>query len=453
MRKVILSFSLLMTALTCGAQETELKLDTIHYAGDSNIYTDIVFLGDGFTDEEMQVFVDFAKAQSEHFFEKMPWSAYKEMFNVFYVKTPSNESGAGKTPDEPIDNYYGTCFGTSGVDRMPWPTKWASVYGVLNQVKPNYDMVAIVVNSEKYGGGGGGSFICFSLNEHSIETLRHEAGHAFGHLADEYWYRGYEAPNMTSITDPVKWENWMGYNDVGFYCYYENEGDDANSKNWYRPHQNCQMRYLYSEYCPVCMEALIERIHETSRNIVSYTPKNEEATNIYDKSQVFMLKLLKPNPNTLRVDWQIDGKTVAHNKERLTINAGQLPDGDHTLTVIVEDTTLLVRTNDHTTLHASVLAWDIIAKTPLGIKAVGATGNDFTIGPLPFTTELCYNAKESTNEDVRMELWDTDGHCAASATAHGSQCSIATGKLPKGVYVLRIYSGVRQVYCRQVTKH
>ena len=36
-------------------------LDTLHYAGDSKVFIDIVYLGDGFTEDEMDKFADFVK--------------------------------------------------------------------------------------------------------------------------------------------------------------------------------------------------------------------------------------------------------------------------------------------------------------------------------------------------------------------------------------------------------
>ncbi len=79
--------------------------------------------------------------------------------------------------------------------------------------------------------------------------------------------------------------------------------------HWYRPHQSCLMRYLYKEYCPVCMETLIESIHENSRNIIGYSPDSDDIL-IEDDDVTFSVDLLKPEPNTLKVDWVLDDATV-----------------------------------------------------------------------------------------------------------------------------------------------
>ena len=145
MKKILLLCVIMTIKLNVMAQY---KLDTINYAGDSKVFVDIVFLGDGFTKYEMESFEYYVKNHSDKFFSKTPLKEYRNMFNVFYVKTPSNESGAGMTPDAPVDNIFGSCFGTSGVDRLLWPTKWNKVNEVLNQTKPDYDVVVVLVNQQ-----------------------------------------------------------------------------------------------------------------------------------------------------------------------------------------------------------------------------------------------------------------------------------------------------------------
>lgn len=447
MKRRILFFVILLMTISSRAQY---QLDTLHYAGDSKYYIDIVYLGDGFTADELDLFVDFVESQNDQFFDKTPWQQYKAMFNVFYVKTASNVSGAGMTPDEPIDNFYGVCFGTSGVDRMPWPTKWNKVYEVLNAVKPDYDMVPIVVNSTKYGGGGGGSFICFSMDKSSIETLRHESGHALGGLADEYWYKGREAANMTQNIDPVKWQRWIGVNEVDVYRYSDDENVAAYS--WYRPHQNCLMRYLYREYCPVCSEALIEQIHEHSKNLISYVPE-DTTINLESQGVAFSLNLLKPEPNTLKIDWLLDGENMAHHEERFLLQPGMVSTGEHELLAIIEDTTLLVRTVDHTSLHATTVSWNIIASADTGIETLFAASNEYRVSPLPFESVLTFSNKQPQQIETRLELMNAKGILMTSETFRDdANCCLSTSQLSSGVYLLCVYQKDRLVYRRRVMK-
>lgn len=444
-RFVLLTFFFLAT-LTGKAQY---QLDTIAYAGPSNVFTDIVFLGDGFQSSEMQTFVNFVNEQVNTLFTKVPWSTYRNRFNIFYVKTPSSESGAGMTPDKPKDTVYGVCFGTSGVDRMPWPTNWGNVYDVLWATKPDYDVVCIVTNSMKYGGGGGGGFLCYSMEESSHETLRHELGHAFGGLCDEYWYTGREAENMTQNINPVKWSRWLGYKSVGTYRYDETPGTEAYT--WYRPHQSCEMRYLYRDYCAVCHEALIRRIHETSLDILSYQP-TEKKVSITDDC-LFSLNLAKPDPNTLRVVWSLDGQCIGYNVDEVKIAASSLNYGQpYQLTAAVEDTTLLVRPTDQTTLHVSTVTWTV-ESLATGIALPSITENDFSVGPLPFSSSLTFTMRQPCAQPIRLELYDMTGRTVARKTVKDeTTCTLTPTRLSDGIYILRVYQGKHLLYSRKVTR-
>jgi len=425
------------------------KLDTIRYAGNSSNYTDIIYLGDGFTENEMDKFVKEVKKLDAYLFKKEPWNHYSNMFNVFYVKTASNVSGAGMTPETPIDNFYGTTFGCSGVDRMPWPTNMSKVYDVLNKTKPQYDMVIILVNSTKYGGAGNGSMkmMCVSLDESSKETVCHESGHAFADLADEYWYdRDVEHCNDARQINPVKWQRWVGTNQVGVYPFEDTSG-------WYRPHQNCLMRYLYENYCPVCREAIIERIHEISKSLVSYSPQTRTNKIGAGDSITFELDLLKPSPNTLKIDWKLDGSIVAKNVDKLQLKSDKLSEGTHKLSVVIEDTVLMVRTTDHSKVHYSTVTWKLTNEKTSGISVSQSNDDEFSVGPLPLTDKITFSSKSRVTQTVKMELYDMSGMLVSEGSfAPDVPCSLGTANLEKGIYLLRILIGDRVVYLNKVTK-
>ncbi len=439
-------FCLLLAGITsvaiCHAQY---KLDTLAYAGNSSKYTDFIFLGDGFTESQMSQFKSAIKKNINYLFGKEPWKHYKSFFNIFYIQTPSNVSGAGLTPDAPVDNFYGTTFGYDGVDRMPWPGKMDKVYEVLYNTKPDFDVVIIIVNSTKYGGAGGNQFICYSLDNSSVETLCHELGHAFANLSDEYWYRGTESANMTQKINPVKWDYWVGTENTGVYPY-------EDHTTWYRPHQNCLMRYLNRDYCPVCREAIIEKIHESSYNIQEFSPKNMTKKNVGKKDVTFSVTLLKPVPNTLRVDWYLDDKRLDfHNEAEIVLTSAMVQSGDHELTVTVEDTTLMVRKAGHSSLHSESVTWKVFNNTS-GIGYTQAQENRFTIGPLPFSTQLTFSMEKSDDTPVSLELYDMAGGLVQKEVFRGNSCTLNTERVKPGIYLLRVIQGDKLVYAQKVTK-
>lgn len=446
LRFLLVFITVMTVTVPCAAQY---KLDTLIYAGDSKNMTDIVFLGDGFTQSELSKFEKKTKEYTDYFFKKEPWKRYKNMFNVFYVQTPSNVSGAGKTPDAPIDNFYGTTFGCAGVDRMPWPTDMDKVYEVLNGTKPDYDLVVILVNSTKYGGAGNDYYkmMCVSLESSSKETVCHEAGHSFAGLADEYWYeRTEESPNDARKTNPVKWQNWVGTEKVGVYPFEDTEG-------WYRPHQNCLMRYLNCEYCAVCRETIIEKIHSITKNLVSYTPAIRRNTIETDSSITFRLNLLAPSPNTLKVEWKLNDSLVARNIDTLKLSCDDMTVGSHKLVAYVEDTIRLVRVTGHSRIHLSTVTWRITNMGSSGVEALESYDDSFWVGPFPFSDELTFGGRTDIAETVRMELFDLNGGLVAEGSfAPGTPCRLSTVSLSSGIYVLRVNIGDRVVYSRKLLK-
>ena len=131
--------------------------------------------------------------------------------------------------------------------------------------------------------------------------MLHELGHTTAKLSDEYFagasYAA-EMPNMTAESDPakVRWSRFIGKNGVGVYEY------DNGGNGWYRPHQNCKMRFLGKQYafCEVCKEQIRKTFCQDSNvtkniNINKSTNgkvSNKAAARTGDQSPVWMYTLL-----------------------------------------------------------------------------------------------------------------------------------------------------------------
>jgi len=88
-----------------------------------------------------------------------------------------------------------------------------------------YDVLAVLVNSPRYGGGSIGLDYCVTTVDHpaSPQVFVHELGHSFAYLADEYYQsevsyndfypKGVEPlePNITALLDQaqVKWKSLL----------------------------------------------------------------------------------------------------------------------------------------------------------------------------------------------------------------------------------------------------
>lgn len=346
------------------------EVDTIQYYGEIQNRINLVILGDGYQIHELDKYINDANDFSETFFSVSPYKEYRSFFNVFAIKVPSEESGAshpGTAPDvtEPehpiieVDNYFGSTFDSYDIHRLLVPANTAAITNVLANNFPAYDQVLVLVNTPYYGGSGG-AYATASTNPDSRDVAIHEMGHSLVGLSDEYWagdiYAG-EAINMTQETDPdqVKWKNWMGYNDVGIYqhcC-------GGSSASWYKPHENCKMQVLNSPFCPVCLEGTIEKIHSLTDPVMAYSP-SELTLNTKACSVEFSVDMVEPEPNTLKITWMVNGVELGSNSATLKIGTDALIKGENIITLVVEDTTEMLRIDDHENIHVSSLTWNLM---------------------------------------------------------------------------------------------
>ncbi len=377
---------------------------TIQNSGDPNKCLNLVIMGDGYTVDEQDDFLDTASNIASYLFSISPWSEYKNYFNVYAIKVISPQSGIkhANTASDCDDyftavssptNYFGTRFDGFGIHRLTIAPLTTKITNTLAANFPNYDLVFIVGNSPQYGGSGG-AFAVFTANAASNEIAAHEIGHTFGSLADEY-YAGdqyfAEKINMTQQSDPLlnKWKNWVGTGNVGInnYCC------GGNSSLWYKPTANsCKMEQLNFPYCSVCKEGIVEKIHAMTNPIVAYTPDNTTTIDATTSLIDFQLtEVMRPIPNTLHIKWILDATIFDTNAEAFQLNPNTLIEGVHLLTASVIDETPLLRVDNHSSVHASMVTWTI-NKSSLGVQTSAVTTKiAYTLFPNP-TSDLLHFA-------------------------------------------------------------
>ncbi len=247
--------------------------------GEPENKVDLVILAEGYTLSEMDKFVEDANRVSQYLFDEEPFKSEKEKFNVKAVFTPSQESGT----DIPGDNIYknthfNSTFYTFDLPRYLTTNDMEKIYDAAAVVP--YDHIYVLVNTERYGGGGFYNFVsvCSSDNQLTKAVFVHEFGHGFAGLGDEYYSSSvaYEdfynieiepwEPNLTTLVDfDKKWEEMVAdsvsiptlrkaklSNVVGAY-----EGGGYLSKGIYSPFMDCRMKSNDANgFCPVCEEAI-----------------------------------------------------------------------------------------------------------------------------------------------------------------------------------------------------
>ena len=156
--------------------------------GTPNKSVDLAFVAEGYTAEQMEKFYGDVKRLSAFLLKQEPFVRYAGRFNVWAVGVPSAESGTDD-PNRGIwrNTALNSSFNTFGTDRYLETFDVPAIHNVLQGVP--HDHVVVVVNTNKYGGGG--VYNHFSIvtadNKLSPTVFVHEFGHGFGGLGDEYY--------------------------------------------------------------------------------------------------------------------------------------------------------------------------------------------------------------------------------------------------------------------------
>lgn len=261
----------------------ELETFDIQNNGKPNKKIDIVVLAEGYLKSEKQKFLDDVKRVSGYLFEEEPFRSERENFNVRAVFTPSEDQGTD-VPGEHIyrNTAFNSGFYTFDLPRYLTTSDMKSVYDAAAVVP--YDQIYVLVNTERYGGGGFYNFVtvCTSDNELTKEVFVHEFGHGFAGLGDEYYTSAvaYEdfynlnvepwEPNLTTLVDfDSKWKSMIKSDTpiptprkdkysktVGVF-----EGGGYMSEGIYSPYMDCRMKSNESNgFCPVCEESIRKMI-------------------------------------------------------------------------------------------------------------------------------------------------------------------------------------------------
>ncbi|RPH30050.1 MAG: T9SS C-terminal target domain-containing protein [Bacteroidales bacterium] len=311
-KKFLLLFASIFFAITYSYGQT-FPTSYLLYNGSPTTKVNIVILPDGYTTSQLSKFVTDAQNVVNVFFSRAPFNTLKSRFNVVIVKVPSNVSGAGSSPSYPIDNYFGSCFYTGGIQRLLAPTKTSKVASVLRSNFPSYDIVCVQVNTTTYGGSGG-TYATYSMHSQAPDLAIHEIGHSYGVLADEYYAGAYylgEKANQTKNSNPatIKWKAFLNQGGVGIYPFAENPA-------WFRPHQSCEMRYLGYPFCLVCQNQITQVT--ISQSAAYATAKNLKTNSQVNAAPMELCNFIRISPNPA-VDYFNLELNAFKNDEQVTV--------------------------------------------------------------------------------------------------------------------------------------
>lgn len=271
-----------MAAELSGTNLTGFKLTKIIDNGSDDNKLVLIIMGDGYTQKQQRAFDKSASGLANSLVSSAPFDEFAKYINIYTLNVISKESGAGSSPENPVNNYFGSCFKFAhDIERLLSPQKPFLVSETLSNTGINYDNAILIVNSPEYGGSGG-EITTVSSHRKAADMLLHEFAHSFAGLADEYFshesYLG-ERINLTSESSvaAAPWFNFIGTDGVGLYPL-------ENAAGFYIPHRICKMREIEHPFCAVCTNAirikLCEQILRTEKNLMTAQTARPSAVRI-----------------------------------------------------------------------------------------------------------------------------------------------------------------------------
>jgi len=259
--------------------ENDFTVTSILNNGASENKVDIVFVAEGYTRDEMAKFRSDAARFAGYLFEIEPYKSRKSDFNIWAVESISVDSGTDY-PQQGIwkNTIAGSNFYTFKTDRYLTAPDHKKVVQLVTNAP--CDAIYVIVNVNKYGGGGIYNYYGLSMSEgkYAAEVFVHEFGHSFAGLGDEYYNSdvAYQdmynlktepwEPNLTTLVQfELKWKKFVSDltpvptpNDIkykGLIGVFE--GGGYSCKGIYRPFIDCRMKTNTAEgFCPVCVDAI-----------------------------------------------------------------------------------------------------------------------------------------------------------------------------------------------------
>ncbi|MFF5427549.1 MULTISPECIES: M64 family metallopeptidase [unclassified Streptomyces] len=327
----------------------------------------LVFLGDGYTADEMPVFRADLERHLSTLWSIEPFASYRSYVNVWAVESPSEDSGVDCDPrlgspdrDTVLDmGFWGGCDPGS-VQRLL--TVDGARAGALADLVPgtgraNRQIVALA-HSSTYGGAGGGYATASGGNALSALITPHEIGHSLGGLQDEYDYYARGVPggaydgeepasaHHTLLTEAqmrerrAKWWRWLGEESESGGVIGRYEGGLYSTRGVWRPSRHSLMKTLGYAFDQVEREVMVRAISAKVNLVQDHTP----STAPIGADRTVWVDTLHPVGGALSVTWRLDGRTLPTGGARtVDLRKWALSPGAHTLTATVTDPTPFVR--------------------------------------------------------------------------------------------------------------
>lgn len=188
--------------------EGKTEVRTLVQQGPDRNRIKLVMVGDGYQEREKEKFFEDAKRITESLFTGSTFATYRPLFNVYAVFVPSVDSGI--TDKVKRDTALGLYRDPPGSLRAIMPGKYAAIERALSLSPAKADYPILIANDDFYGGLGGRYAITTRSIQSGNMVLRHELGHNFGKVGEEYdGGQVYSGANNSRSGTNVTWKQWL----------------------------------------------------------------------------------------------------------------------------------------------------------------------------------------------------------------------------------------------------
>ena len=303
--------TVLPTQVTAAAEENTvhalqaagLPVYTLQKMGNDRENLVLLLLGDGYTQDQQQQFLQEARVQLGRLMALEPYSRLAHRINVYAVPAVSNEAGLSSENNK-LDTYFGltTLFETKSIGFRSDTDGEARVNAIRADLErlcldegAFVDNIHMFVNTNASVGSASGIY-SFSTGGAEDYAMAHELSHSVGKLGDEYGLDT-RSPNVSTGSD-IKWKKMMGYRSI-IAC--ENNDGRVLIPTAFR----CNMYQSNRPFCEVCRLALVRRMFATDKiqngmELYVADPEVTTAHNNTEDSELYRVtqeNLLKKAPN------------------------------------------------------------------------------------------------------------------------------------------------------------
>ena len=175
--------------------------------GPDNNRITITILGDGYTLAEKEKYFNDVNRIVNDLFKEVTFKSYLPLFNIYAVFVPSLDSGITDTKNR--DTAFGLYRSPKNSKRGIMPGNSLAIERALALINTETDYPIIIANDDYYGGLGGRYAITTRSLDSGSMVLRHELGHNFSNVGEEYdGGQVYSGANF-SPSPKVSWHHWV----------------------------------------------------------------------------------------------------------------------------------------------------------------------------------------------------------------------------------------------------